>query len=891
MILEEGEYLAHYGILRRSGRYPWGSGGNVSTRSRGFLDHIRELRTQGLSDATIASGFGMTTTELRAANSIARNETKQADIAQAQRLKDKQWSNIAIGKRMGLNESSVRALLAPGQKDKADILVATSNKLKNDVDTHGFIDVGVGVERHMGISRTRLDTAIARLKEQGYEVHSVQIDQLGTTGKTTVKVLAPPGTTYRDIVTNKSAIHSIAGYSTDGGRTYEVFHPPLSINSKRLDVKYAEDGGTAADGVIYVRRGVKDVSLGGANYAQVRIVIDGTHYIKGMAMYKDDLLPGVDLQFNTSKLSTGHKLDSLKELKKDKETGEIDPDLPFGSVIRRQILEVDSSGHKKVASAMNLVNEEGTWDTWSRSLSSQVLSKQSPTLAKEQLRMVTDRKQHELDEILSLTNPAVRKKLLEEFADEADSAAVHLKAAALPRQASHVILPVNSLKETEVYAPGYRNGEKVVLIRHPHGGKFEIPELTVNNRNAEAKRTIGTNAPDAVGINHKVAQRLSGADFDGDAVLVIPNTGGKIKSSPALEGLKNFDPISSYPGYPGMSNMTAQKKGFEMGDVSNLITDMTIQGAHNSEIARAVRHSMVVIDAEKHGLNYKQSAIDNGIAQLKTKYQGKPDAGAATLISRAKSRIDVPARKPRSAAKGGPIDRATGKKVFEPTGEQFVGRGGKIVVVKTRSKQLAEVDDAHALSSGTKIETIYADHSNKLKSMANQARREMVSTGNTRWSPSAKAAYSKQVETLRAKLNIALRNAPVERHAQLIANTTVAIKLAANSDMEPADRKKLKSKALNDARARTGAGKHRIHITDAEWDAIQAGAISNNELTKILSNADADRVRALATPRSKVLMTSAKTARAKRMLASGYTQAEVADALGVSLTTLKEGVK
>ncbi len=890
MIIDEGEYLAHYGILRRSGRYPWGSGGDTVSRSQSFLDHVSTLRKEGLSDTKIAEGFGMTTTELRAANSIARNEIKQANISMAQRLKDRGWSNTAIGERMKLNESSVRALLAPGEKDKVDVLVATSEKLKSEVDSRGYIDVGVGVERHLGISRTRLDTAIARLKEQGYELHSIQIDQLGTAGKTTVKVLAPPGTTYRDIVGNKDKIQSIAGYSTDGGRTYEAFHPPMSISSKRLAINYAEDGGTKADGVVYVRPGVKDLSLGGSNYAQVRIVIDGSHYIKGMAVYKSDLPPGVDLQFNTNKSNTGNKLDALKELKRNKETGEVDADLPFGSVIRRQVLADDGKGGKKVTSAMNLVNEEGSWDTWSRSLSSQVLSKQSPKLAEEQLRIVAERKRRELDEILSLTNPAVRRKLLEEFSDEADSASVHLKAAALPRQTSRVIMPVNSLKGNEVYAPGLRDGEQVVLIRHPHGGTFEIPELTVNNRNPEARKLLG-NAADAVGIHHSVANRLSGADFDGDAVLVIPNNQKKIKTSPALDGLKDFDPIASYPAYEGMPRMSTQRKGFEMGDVSNLITDMTIKGASQSEIARAVRHSMVVIDAEKHNLNYKQSAIDNGIAQLKQKYQGKTDAGAATLISRASSRIDVENRKPRSAAKGGPIDKATGKKVFEKTGESFVNRDGKLVVAKTQSKKLAETDDAHTLSSGTKIEKIYADHSNSLKSLANEARRELVSTGNVKWSPKAKETYSKEVASLKAKLNLSLRNAPVERNAQLIANAIVQAKKQANPEMDPSEIKKLKSKALNEARARTGAGKTRIFITDAEWDAIQAGAISNNELSKILANADEKRVRDLATPRTKTLMTDSKKARATRMLASGYTQAEVADALGVSLTTLKDSLQ
>lgn len=891
MIIDAQNELLHYGILRRSGRYPWGSGGNVESRSRTFLDMVKGLRRKGMSDSEIAKGFGMSTTELRAASSIAKNEMKQANIAQAQRLHDKGYSNSAIGRRMGINESSVRALLTPGAKDKSDILISTSGMLKEQVDAHGLVDVGVGVERHLGISRTKLDTAIARLKEEGYELHAVQVDQLGTTGKTTVKVLAPPNTTYRDVVARKTEIHSIAGFSEDGGRSYEPFRAPMSVSSKRLEVRYAEDGGSQADGVVYVRPGVKDIDIGGGRYAQVRVVIDGTHYIKGMAVYKDDLPPGVDLQFNTNKSSTGNKIDALKPLKVDKQTGEIDADLPFGSVIRRQILEDDGKGGKKVTSAMNLVNEEGTWETWSRSISSQVLSKQSPTLAKEQLAVVRDNKQKELDEILALTNPAVKQKLLGEFADSADSASVHLKAAALPRQASHVIMPVNSLKDNEVYAPGYRDGERVVLIRHPHGGIFEIPELVVNNKNREAKRTLGA-AVDAVGINHKVAQRLSGADFDGDAVLVIPNNQGKIKTAPALEGLKNFDPIASYPAYPGMKPISPSTKQTQMGVVSNLITDMTIQGAPHSEIARAVRHSMVVIDAEKHNLNYKQSEVDNGIAQLKEKYQGGKAAGAATLISRASSRIDVPDVKPRSAAKGGSIDKATGKRVFEDP-ETWVDAQGKTRTKTRRSEKLAETDDAFTLVSNanTRIERIYAEHSNALKGMANKARREMVNTENVRWSSTAKTTYSKEVASLKAKLNIALRNAPVERNAQIIANAIVAQKRRANPDMDASELKKIKTKALNEARARTGAGKTRIRITDSEWAAIQAGAISHSELTKILDNADMDVVRAHATPRVPLLMTDAKIARAQRMLASGYTQAQVADQLGVSLTTLKEGIK
>src|SRR6478672_11905277 len=108
--------------------------------------------------------------------------------------------------------------------------------------------------------------------------------------------------------------------------------------------------------------------------------------------------------------------------------------------------------------------------------------------------MTYERRLKDYNDILSLTNPAVRKKFLEEFADNADSAAVHLKAATLPRSRYQVILPVNSIKSNEVFAPNFRNGEQVVLIRSPHGGTFEIPKLIVNNRNREARRLIGAGA-------------------------------------------------------------------------------------------------------------------------------------------------------------------------------------------------------------------------------------------------------------------------------------------------------------------------------------------------------------------------------------------------------------
>jgi DNA-binding CsgD family transcriptional regulator len=881
VIIDEEAYLMHYGILRKSGRYPWGSGGTQSQRNKMFLDVIEQhKRVDKMTDTQIAQAYGMKTTQYRALKSIARAQQKQEQISEAQRLKNKGMSNIAIGQRMGINESSVRALLAPGVKERADVIETTANALKSDVASRQIVDVGVGVERWVGVSKEKLGTAVARLEEEGYGIHYVKIPQLGTGLNTTYKVLAAPGMTYSQVYALRDEIRPPGSFSDDAGHTFHAPQPPLHINPRRVAVRYANEGGSQADGVIYVRPGVKDVSLGGANYAQVRISVGGTHYLKGMAMYKDDLPDGVDLVFNTNKHPTGNKLDAMKPIKTNKD-GSIDLDLPFGSVTR-PLLDPRTG---KPSSAMNIVNDEGSWEKWSRSLSSQFLSKQSPALAKSQLSMVTDRRAKEFEEIKALTNPAVRRKLLEEFADGSDSSAVKLNAAALPRQSNHVILPINSLKDTEVYAPGFRNGERVVLIRHPHGGVFEIPSLVVNNRNREAKKLLG-NATVAIGINHRVAQHLSGADFDGDTVIVIPNDRGHIKTAPPLAELKNFDPQRDYPGYEGMKKMTSRDKAFEMGLVSNLITDMTIRGASNAELARAVRHSMVVIDAEKHGLNYRQSAVDNGIGLLMQKYQGKTQGGASTLISRASSEKRVPERK-----QGFKVNPRTGEKMFTETGNTFVNARGKVEVKTQKSTKLAEVRDAHTLSSGTPIEKIYADHANQLKSLANQARLAAHSTKGTPYSPSAKAAYRTEVTSLDHKLNVALKNAPLERRAQAVGNAIYKQKLNANPDMEPSERKKVKAKALEDARARTGARKIRIDITASEWAAIQAGAISNDKLNKILNNADMDVVRQLATPKATTLMTGAKQRRAQSMLASGYTQAEVADALGVSLTTLKTSLK
>lgn len=882
--IDEEEYLAHYGILRRSGRYPWGSGGpeNVSTnpakRNKEFLDYVAELRSKGISDVDIATGMGIKTTQLRQEISVAKNQHRLAQITWAQSLRDKGMSPTAIGRRMDIPESTVRSYLATGAKDKADVLETTSRFLKDQVEQKEFLDVGAGVENHIGVSKEKLAAALAVLKDEGYEVHPVKLQQPGTGHETRYKILVKPGVTQKDVFLNRNKIQQITGSSDDGGRSFDLPKPPLNIDAKRVAIRYKEDGGDKADGVIYVRPGVEDVSLGGSSYAQVRIAVGGTHYLKGMAVYSNDLPDGYDLVFNTNKSDTGNKFDAMKALKDD-------PDNPFGA-ITRQILTDDKSRPKSV---MNIVNEEGDWSNWAKSISAQALSKQSPSLAKTQLTTTYDRRKKEFKEISELTNPTVKKKLLESFADDVDSSAVHLKAAALPRSGWQVILPVESLPPTEIYAPNFRNGERVALIRYPHGGTFEIPELTVNNKHPSSRKLIGQ-AKDAVGIHPSVAERLSGADFDGDTVLVIPNESGKIRISPSLEGLKNFDPMKyKVPDGVDIPKISPSKKQHEMGNVSNLITDMTLKGAPHDEIARAVRHSMVVIDSEKHHLNWKQSEIDNGIKELKIQYQGGANKGASTIISRAKGNVHLPEVKERPAAQGGRVNRETGKIELVPTNRT---RPDGSLVTKPY-KRLAVTDDAFDLVSdaNTPMERLYASHSNRLKSLANEARLEALRTPKLKYNPSAKRVYSEEVKSLDAKLALAFRNKPLERQALVIANTMIQARRQANPNMDAATLKKIKAQALETARARTGAKPNRIVLTQREWDAIQAGAISDSKLKNILDNADLETIKTLATPKTKTLISSGDKARAERMLADGYTRAEVASQLGVSVSTLDRSME
>lgn len=930
---ESEDALQHYGVKRRSGRYPWGSGEDPYQHySRDFLGRVEELKKQGWTETpeNIKKEFGLTTSQYRMEKAIAKDERRALQVDTIKRMKEKEGLGATeIGRRMGLSESTVRSLLDSKAEARMREARNTADFIKAQVDKNGMVDVGTGVERELRISQEKLNQALYLLEREGYPIYKGGIPQATNPGQqTNQKVICKPGTEHKEIY-NFDKIHALNEdqyISRDDGKTFErKFHYPESLDSKRLAIRYKEDGGIEKDGLVEIRRGLDDLSLGESRYSQVRIMVDGKKYIKGMAVYSDDLPDGIDVVFNTNKSKSVPKLEVLKDIKSD-------PDNPFGSLIKDadqggQYWYTDKNGKKKLG-LINKRADEGDWDEWADALPSQFLGKQSLSMAKKQLGIAKADKIEEYEELRALTNPTVKKHLLSKFADECDSAAVHLKAAALPGQRYHVIIPVPSMKDNEVYAPNYENGTKLALIRYPHGGTFEIPIVTVNNKQADAKKILGTNPTDAICINSKVAERLSGADFDGDTVMAIPthDRGGKVKitSTHPLEDLKGFDPKMEYgpETYKGRTIRVMKNTQTEMGKISNLITDMTLAGATEDEMARAVRHSMVVIDAEKHKLDYKKSEIDHNIAQLRKDYQAHVDAdgkirygGASTILSRAKGEVSVPKRQ------GTPHVNVKGEEWYDPkkpegsliyktaddvnyTVNKINKRTGEVTtIVKNRtqkSTKMAETDDAYTLVSEARhpMELIYADYANSMKALANRARLEVIKTGKIQYSAAAKATYQQEVNSLKAKLNTALLNTTRERAAQRKANAEVAAKQKAyeeetGSKMKNGDIKKASQQALSKARNELNSVSRRdrsIKITDKEWEAIQAGAISENILKKILDNTDVDNLRERATPRTTKELSSAKISRIKAMSAS-YTLQQIADKMGISVSTVSKYLK
>ena len=959
-IYENESHIEHIGMPRRSGRYPWGSGENPFQHESwykhpgDFLDFIKQARKEKYTytdedgelytgDNAIAKVLGIKSTELRSQIGIAKDEKRLYDVYRVESLRKDGLNDSEISRKTGIPLSTVKSLFDADSKRRMLQAKNAAEFIKNRIDEVGMVDVGTDVCRELGISQEKMNQALTILKSKGYEIYGGRVEQPTNRKKfTTMKVACPPGTEHREIFDDWGKVNSLMEYtSDDGGQTFRKTQYPASLDRKRVMIRYADDvgpdgfKGIQKDGVIEIRRGVKDLSLGNSMYSQVRILVGKDKYLKGMAVYADgkDMPDGVDVIFNTNKSSNKSFDEVLKSIKED------DPNNPFGALIKAdgQYEYIDSDGKKKL-SPINKTREEGDWDEWKKAVPSQFLSKQPKYLAKKQIDLAIADKKDELAEIMSYDVPEVKRYYLNKFAESCDKQSETLQAAAFPDQHYNVILPINSLRNNEIYAPRYDNGTKLALVRYPHGGTFEIPILTVNNRNKEGEKIIGPSSIDAVGITSEVAARLSGADFDGDTVMCIPTNDpeGKINilSTAPLAGLKGYDPKDKFQGTliktvgdtkiyerngVKFKGMRATQK--EMGVATNLISDMTILGASNDELERAVKYSMVVIDAEKHGLDYKAAYYEYNIQDLKDKYQIKDNGktgGASTLLTRAKSVEYVPRRKgsPKVNVKGKPWydpSRPEGSLIWQEdpdriaTFKKYDPKTGELISVKevekkTKITKMAATDDPRTLisTSNTVMENLYADYASTLKSLANQARLNAVFSEKAKRDPIATSKYAEEVQSLKRKLDSALLNRPRERAAIRLATSEIeGIRTAykekhGGNDMPTKDLKKLSQNTMVKYRGLVGSIKRsdrNIKISDSEWEAIKNRAISENDLKKILDNSDPDVLREKLRPKGDDGLTDARKSAIRAMANSNYTLKEIAKRFGISTSTVSNIIK
>ena len=935
----------------------------------------------------------------------------------------KPYSTSEIARQMGFkSESSLRSFEDSAKASESSPLFVAAEKVKENASKTGFLDVGKGSNLYLDITDDRMKTVLAVLEKEGYAVvNDVYTAQLSGEDKhTTRKVLiAPELTGNTDSENRKIAWQALKDnkverfYDDDDAKMNlekdgtEKHYEPVRVDLSRIKVRYDEQGGTAKDGMIEIAADINkngdivprnpDLCLGYrgdgqlARYAQVRIAVDGGKelagetnptggkYIKGMAVYNTDLPKGTDILVNSNKSETK----GLKKALKDMEEGK---DNPFGAATIQQFYTDPKTGEKKL-SAIQIVGAttmddhdahvEGRWAQWSKNLPAQFLSKQNLSLVKQQLKVDTIKSEDELDTIMSIKQPVIKRQLLIDYAESRDKAAEELKGAPLPGQKTHVLIASTTLKDNEAYCANYDTGTTVALVRFPHAGPFEIPVVKINNRNKEMQQAIGKSPLDAIAINKNVADRLSGADFDGDNVIVIPmsrknadgsfDAAARIKSERALKDLENFNVEEYGVDSPKNKNYinskgeptykypkTEKAKGTEMGKITNLITDMYAAGCDDTgELARAVKYSMVVIDSKKHTLNYKLAYKELDIKELEKKYQTKENGkvgGANSIISKSTSEISVDKMEWRY----GKIDPETGKKIMvapqkttevkrkpvyaeAPAGYVYYDKEGKAhkskyfkdsdgnnvvatytgKVVKTKDgnykyepgsgrqqwvddkevtrqmkvTRMANTDDAYTLLSKnpSKIEIAYADYANHQKTLANQARKAAAAIDTSYpLDPKAKKEYAKEVESLNAKLAKAEKNSIRERQAQTLATSRVNAEMDANPGMysDESDRKKLRDRALKQARFDCNAQKDRVTFTDSEWEAIENKAVAATTLSKLLRNADQMEYTRLAIPRSDTI-SAAKRSRVKALASQGYSQEEIAKMVdGISTSSV-----
>lgn len=339
------EFLEHYGTPRHSGRYPWGSGKDPYQKSVALKKYYDQLRAQGISEKEIAEGMGFKSIkQMRNYITISNAEIKKQQYLEAVKLKEKGYSNRAIGEALKppMGESSVRNLLDPAKKAKAEVVENVATILKDGLKTGRFMLLGEGVGPHVGVSDTKLEAAVELLKTQGYEVYNYDQLQQATGKYTKMKVLCPPGTTFSEMYQNRDKVGLPTDWTPDDGFTINKLKAPIQMDRSRILVRYAEEGGKDLDGSIEIRPGVADLSLGDTSYAQVRIGVEGGLYMKGMAGYSPSIPEGYDVVYNTNKSKGAPDAKVFKSMSDD-------PDNPFGaSIMQYTYHDADGKEHQSI---------------------------------------------------------------------------------------------------------------------------------------------------------------------------------------------------------------------------------------------------------------------------------------------------------------------------------------------------------------------------------------------------------------------------------------------------------------------------------------------------------------------------------------------------------------
>ena len=236
----QDDILMHYGVKRRSGRYPWGSGDNPFQHGGDFLSRVEELQSQGKSEKEIAEELKMSTTDLRMQVRVAKHERRMVLADRAKSLREEGKTLDEIAKIMGYNnDSSVRALLNENTATNKNKARQTAERLKQELAEKGALDVGTGAERELGVSSGVLQEALFILETEGYNRFGVGVPQVNNPkNRTITPIISVPDIDQRQVYQDLSLVKSVGEYhSTDGGESWDKREYPASISSDRVKIR------------------------------------------------------------------------------------------------------------------------------------------------------------------------------------------------------------------------------------------------------------------------------------------------------------------------------------------------------------------------------------------------------------------------------------------------------------------------------------------------------------------------------------------------------------------------------------------------------------------------------------------------------------------------------